>query len=275
MKVLVTGANGFLGGKLLPLLAEKHEVRGLVRTPPDSPQFDFTLADVRDFESVRKALDGIEAVIHLAAMTAKPSAKDPLTAHDINVKGTYNLAEAAVQAGVRRIVFASTIAVIGSLSKEFVPEYVPVDENHPCLAKDTYGITKHLGEEILKAYSRQHNLATVCLRLNWVQDTRAAGASPGGQATFWSTVDYRDVMQAIILALETDITGNEIINVASENNWFNQDSLDLVRQHYPNVIVDNGYFAQNPKRGIFSISKAQRVLDYQPQYELAGSGIDQ
>ena len=268
MKVLVTGANGFLGGKLLPLLAEQHQIRGLVRTVSDSAQFDFAPGDVRAFESVRTALEGMDAVIHLAAMTAKPSAKDPLAAHDVNVKGTYNLAEAAVQAGVKRIVFASTIAVTGSLSKAFVPQYVPVDEDHPCLARDTYGITKYLGEEVLKAYSRQHDLATVCLRLNWVQDTRAAGASAGGQATFWSTVDYRDVMQALVLALESDSVGCEIINVASENNWFNKDSLELVRQHYPGITVDSDYFAQNPQRGIFSISKARKVLNYEPQYEL-------
>ena len=271
MRVLVTGANGFLGGKLLPLLAERHEVRGLVRRTTDAPQFDCALGDVRDFASVKNALDGLDAVIHLAAMTAKPSANDPLAAHDVNVKGTYNLAEAAVQAGVKRIVVASTIAVTGCLAKDFVPTYVPIDENHPCLPRDTYGITKFLGEETLRAYSRQHDLATVCLRLNWVQDTRAAGASPGGQATLWSTVDYRDVMQALILAVERDIAGSEIINVASENNWFNKDSLELVQQNYPGITVDHEYFSRNPQRGIFSISKARKVLNYQPEYELQGA----
>ena len=275
MKVLVTGANGFLGRNLLPLLAEKHDVHGLGRTLPESPQGDFIAADVRDSDAVRKAVDGTDIIIHLAAMTAKPSAKDPLAAYDINVKGTCHLAEAAVQAGVKKIIFASTIAVTGCLSKEFTPDYAPLDENHPCRPSDTYGITKHLAEEVLRAYTRQHNLTTICLRFNWVQDTRAAGASPGGQVTFWSTVDYRDVMQAFVLALKSDITGNESINISSENNWFNEDSIELLRRQYPNIAIADDYFVQNSQRGVFTISKARKLLCYQPEYEREGAGIDQ
>ena len=275
MKILVTGASGFLGGKLLPQLTKKHEVRGFDAKPSELSEVFLTAGDIRDFDSLRDALDGIEAVVHFAAMTAKPSANDPLLAYDVNVKGTYNLAQAAVCAGVKKIVFASTIGVVGCLSEGFVPECVPVDESHPCLAKDTYGLTKHLGEEILKGYCRKHDLATVCLRFNWVQDTRAEGASPGGQKTMWSTVDYRDVIQAIILSLESDIAGNEIINIASENNWFGVNSLDLVRRHFQSTAINSTYFAENPKRGIFSILKARAVLNYQPRYEAENKGICQ
>ena len=275
MKVLVTGASGFLGGRLMPLLANEHEVRGFDAKPPESLEFDLATGDIRDFAAITGELDEVEAVVHLAAMTAKPSTKDPLAAYDVNVKGTYNLAEAAVRAGVKKVVFASTIGVCGSLSEGFVPEHVPLTESHPCLAKDTYGLTKYLGEDILKGYSRQHDLVTVCLRFNWTQDTRAAGASPGGKATLWSTVDYRDVLQAIVLSLESDIAGNETINIGSENNWFNVNSLDLVRQHFPSTKVDSNYFSENPKRGIFSISRAKEILNYQPRYELEDKGIYQ
>jgi UDP-glucose 4-epimerase len=276
MNILVAGANGFLGSKLLPLLAKNHTICGFSRKPPVSSEFEFVKGDIRDFDSVKAVLDGIDVVIHLSAITAKPSAKDPLFGLDVNVKGTYNLAEAAVQAGVKKIIFASSLAVYGCLSEDFVPEYLPMNESHPCLPKDTYGLTKYLGEEILKSYSRKHDITTISLRFNWVQDTNLATASPGGKVTFWSTVDYRDIMQALILSIESDIKGNEVFNVSSENNWFNEDTLDLVRQNYSNISdirVDSDYFSDNSQRGILDISKIKKILNYQPTYELEDSNI--
>ena len=129
MNILVTGVSGFLASKLLPLLMKNHKVRGFDIKQPESLELEFIQGDIRDFNAIKTALNGIELVIHLSAITAKPSAKDPLFGLDVNVKGTYNLAEASVQAGAKKIIFASSLAVYGSLSEDFVPEYLPIDEN--------------------------------------------------------------------------------------------------------------------------------------------------
>lgn len=274
MNVLVTGANGFLGRNLVRILARTHKVLAFdIERSQLETDLDFIEGDLRDFDCIYKALKNIEAVVHLAAVTATPAKNKPIQAMDVNVKGTYNLAEAAVRQGAGRIVFASSIAAYGCLSETFVPQYLPIDEEHPCQPQDTYGLSKFLGEEILKAYTRREALTTICLRFNWAQDSgspdfQAPSYSGAKTATFWSTIDFRDVLQALTLALEGDIKGNEIFNIASENTWTKQHAADLIMKHYADTTVDDNYFSDNPNRCFFNVSKAKRILGFRPEYEL-------
>ena len=265
MKILITGANGFIGRHLVAVLTEKHKVRAFGRTEPESKEIEFVKGDIRDFDSIKKALGGIEEVIHLGAITA---GKEALLTLDSNVKGTYNLIEAAVQKKVKRIIFASSIAAYGCLSEDFVPEYLPIDEKHPCVCEDMYGLSKFLGEEILKCYTRKENITTICLRLSWVQDTQERKSfRSASEVTLWSTVDVSDVVEAIVLCLESNIKGNDIFNIAAEDIWAEETSMDIVRKYYPQIEIDRNYFLKNPHASLFDISKSKRVLGFKPGYE--------
>ena len=131
MKVLLTGGTGLIGRALLPRLDKKYEIRIFGRTKPE-PKYEFIKGELENSTDVQKATRDIEAVIHLGAVLA---GQDPIKTIDVNVKGTLNVLEAAVKNNVKRIVFASSILVIGDI------DYLPIDEEHPCKPKNIYGLS--------------------------------------------------------------------------------------------------------------------------------------
>jgi nucleoside-diphosphate-sugar epimerase len=267
LRILVTGVSGFIGKNLIPLLVKKHEVRAFGRRRLQFKEVEFIDGDLRDFRSIRKALIGIDEIIHLGAIT--DTNEDPILTLDTNIKGTYNVAEAAAQVRIKRIIFASSIAAYGCLSDRFVPAYLPIDERHPCIPQDVYGLSKFLGEEIMKSYARKESITTISLRFGWVQDVRDLGTFRlPRKGTLWSTIDIRDIIKSIGLSLESDILGNEVINIATENSWTKDGILDLIKSNYPKTKIDEDYFLRNPEACLFDISKAKSMLGFKPHYEL-------
>ena len=161
--VLVTGATGFLGHNLIPLLVERgHCVRALVRPMSDISFLrecgaEFALGDVRDADAVNAAMTGCEAVIHAAGKFRFWGQYEEF--HDINVEGTRNVLEAAQRAGVRRFVHISTIAVVGSPRPGTL-----ITEDTPCQPVDDYQRSKLEGEKSALAYHAEHGLPAIVLR---------------------------------------------------------------------------------------------------------------
>ncbi len=166
MKLLVTGVTGFIGSRLAPRLVERgYAVRGLALARNESEKaaareldasgVEFTLGSVTDPDVVREAARGAEAAIHLAAAQAEMNVPDQHY-RDVNVDGVRALLEACREAGVRRVVHASTIGVYG------VPNGV-VNESTPCAPANIYGRSKLEGEEV----ARQGNgeVETVVIRV--------------------------------------------------------------------------------------------------------------
>lgn len=150
--VLITGSSGYLGSRLLPVLAADHEVISLSRRPPAEPgrlvQGDFT------DQGVLARLDDtrIDAVLHLASVVGGCSEQDAM---DVNVSGTWNLMRWAVDHRVQRFVLASSIAAVGCLSRDFVPREMPIPDDYPCEAVDAYGLSKAMVEDIGGYFWRQ------------------------------------------------------------------------------------------------------------------------
>ena len=150
MKVLVTGATGFIGFHVALLLKEAGiEVRALIRRESDIPFFNFpdmetVMGDVRDFDSVRKALAGCSQVYHAAA-DYRLWVPDPESMYETNVKGTRNIMEAALRCGVEKVVYTSTVGVMtGSRNCN------PLDENSSTCLEDMVGHykrSKYLAEQ--------------------------------------------------------------------------------------------------------------------------------
>ena len=168
MRILLTGAAGRVGSSALPRLLEAgHAVTAFDRKAPPlrDPGLETVIGSLEDGGAVRAAARGVEIVIHLASlMSWRPEDADRLFA--VNVAGTRNVLDAAAGAGARRFVFASS----GEVYPEGRPQFLPITEDHPCLPTSDYGLTKRLGEELVRFHARRFGMDCVILRFSHVQD---------------------------------------------------------------------------------------------------------
>ncbi len=186
MRVLVTGAAGFIGSHLCErLLNDGHTVTGLDHfnafyDPAQKERnisevqrlggdrFTLVRADLRDLAALRATLVDIDAVVHLAAMAGvQPSIREPLVYEDINVRGTLNLLEAMREAQISRLVFASSSSVYGNAQRVPFAEDEPVDK-----PISPYAATKKAGELLCHTWHHLHGLSVICLRFFTVYGPR-------------------------------------------------------------------------------------------------------
>jgi NAD dependent epimerase/dehydratase len=171
--VLVTGAGGFIGGHLVEMLvAEGARVTALVRynsrnergtldwiDPSVAAEVEVMLGELRDVESVSRAVQGAEVVLHLGAQIAIPySYVNPRDFFEVNVLGTLNVAQACLAAGVERVVHTSTSEVYGSA------QHVPITERHPLEPQSPYAASKLAADKLMDSWHRSFNLPVVVLR---------------------------------------------------------------------------------------------------------------
>lgn len=173
MKILVTGADGFIGSHLTEaLVRDGHDVRAFVmynsfnswgwldRCEDDvSGQFEVFAGDVRDPRGVEAALKGCDAVFHLAALIGIPySYHSPHTYVDTNINGTLNVLQAARNLNLSRVIHTSTSEVYGSA------KFVPITEDHPIQAQSPYSATKVAADQIAMSFHRSFDLPVAILR---------------------------------------------------------------------------------------------------------------
>lgn len=171
--ILVTGAGGFIGGHLVSRLVEDGaSVRGLVRynsrnehgtldwlDPEISDQVEVMLGELRDIESVTRAVAGMELVLHLGAQIAIPySYVNPRDFFEVNVLGTLNVAQACLAAGTQRVVHISTSEVYGSA------QTIPITETHPLEPQSPYAASKLAADKVMDTWHRSFGLPVVVLR---------------------------------------------------------------------------------------------------------------
>lgn len=180
--ILVTGGAGFIGSNLVDaLLVRGYSVRvldnlstGKRSNLPADDRVELIEGDVADAQVVRSALQGCAAVVHLAAVASvQASVDDPLGTHRSNLIGTLNLCEAMREAGVRRVVFASSAAVYGNNG-----EGQAIDEDTPKSPLTPYAADKLASEHYLDFYRRQHGLEPVVFRFFNIYGPRQDPSSP-------------------------------------------------------------------------------------------------
>lgn len=169
-KFLVTGAAGFIGSNLVEaILNLGYRVRGLdnysngkkenVEEFIDNPNYEFINGDIRDFDTCLKACEGVDYVLHQAALGSVPrSMKEPLIYEDNNIKGTSNMMEAARQKGIKRFVYASSSSVYGDATK------LPKVEGEEGNILSPYALTKMVNEQYGKLYTEVYGLECIGLR---------------------------------------------------------------------------------------------------------------
>ncbi len=165
MKILITGSAGFVGSHLVEAcLAQGYEVRAFVRynsmsragwldTIESRNKIDVIFGDIRDFDSVKSAMIGVDGVFHLAALIGIPySYISPLAYIRTNVEGTYNILQAAKELNTQNVVVTSTSETYGSA------QYIPIDELHPMVGQSPYSATKISSDNLAVSFHRSFNL---------------------------------------------------------------------------------------------------------------------
>src|SRR5262245_2016244 len=148
MRVLVTGSEGTIGRVLVKMLRDEgYDLRTLDRrAQANSDDGEHIPGDLRDIYTVRRALKGVEPVVHLGAIPGdlRPGMEDDVLT--TNVQGTWNILIACVEAGVKRLVYFSSVNALGNFGGRRPSVYLPVDDAYPRHPLTPYQISKHLGE---------------------------------------------------------------------------------------------------------------------------------
>jgi nucleoside-diphosphate-sugar epimerase len=290
-KCLVTGGAGFIGSHLIDeLLAQGHEVRTVDNFSTGdrrnllhiSGDVEIVEGDLRSFERAADAVEGCELVFHLAALPSVPrSVQDPLTSSAVNVTGTLNVLLAARNAGVRRVVYASSSSVYGSIEEEVK------QEDHFIFPLSPYGVAKYAGEAYCSSFCQVYGLETVSLRYFNVFGPRQSplsqyaavipnffvsamlGESPtiygdGSQSRDFTFV--ANAVQANLLAASVEEAAGQVFNVAcgekTSINQLTEEIADITGHSHPPIYADAR--AGDIRISVANVDKARSVLGYDP-----------
>lgn len=307
MNILITGGAGFIGSNLCEhFLSKGHHVRCLdnfstgksenilpfVQNYPD--QFELIVGDIRNPEDCSKAVEGMEGVLHEAALGSVPrSIKDPKTTNDVNITGFLNILIAARDAGVKRFVYAASSSTYGDSEK------LPKVEEVIGRPLSPYAITKYVDELYADVFARTYGMSCIGLRYFNVfgrrQDPNGAYAAViplfvkklishqapviNGDGEFSRDFTYIDnVVHMNECALFSDdkeaenqvyntaygerTTLNQLYDALKENlSLFDPEIANIDAVHGPNRIGDIPH-------SLASIEKAKRLLGYNPQYSM-------
>jgi nucleoside-diphosphate-sugar epimerase len=273
MRIAVTGVSGEVGGFVArELRSAGHDAVGVDLREPEGLELSaFHRADIEDLPALTAAFAGCEAVVHLAALREPGLAADDVVFR-LNTMGTFNALEAAVARGVRRLVLASSEAVLGFsfCTQPVIPEYFPIDEGHALLPQDPYGLSKLVGEELCAAYSRRGAISTICLRtsyvfaMEWAEDAIDALTDPmRGQRGLWSYVHARDAAVAYRLACEVEGFEHASLFIVGPDARTAVPSDELLARFYPDTPQRTPLSGTDP---IISGAEAARVLGFTPAH---------
>jgi len=255
-KILVTGADGFIGSHLTEALVRQgHEVRAFVLynsfnswgwldscAPDVAGRFEVFAGDIRDPHGVRKAMEGCDVVMHLAALIAIPySYHSPDTYVDTNIKGTLNIVQAARELNVVKVVHTSTSEVYGTA------RFIPITEEHPLQGQSPYSATKIGADQIAMSFHCAFNTPVATIRpfntygprqsaravIPTVITQIAAGNRKIKLGALYPTRDFSyvlDTVQGFIAVAESEKTVGEVLNCGSNNEISIGDTVKLIAE---------------------------------------------
>lgn len=267
MRITITGSSGLIGGVLIAELRQRHQITGFDRKPPASlpAGVRFVQGEMEDRRALAQALEGAEGVIHLAAI---PYDLPPL--HEvfrINMQGTYNALELAVEAGAGCLLFASSIMAYG-FGQNVDPQYFPIDEEHPALANMPYGLSKRLGEELCRTFTERCGIRTHCFRL-----TTAVAPGPRyerlpcrdreGEVGIYTYFDIRDFAPLAEAALLDTQLRHEVFLVGAEDSGHADPTPEVIARCYPQAQLR--YQDLGATTPFVTCAKARRLLGFAPR----------
>ena len=279
MRVLVTGSAGHIGRHCIPALIEAgHTVRKFDRTASPPGDGENVPGDLRDIAAVRAVAQGMEAVVHLGAL-AHDRAGAPEDILNVNVQGTCNVLFACSEAGIKRVVNFSSVNALGCVGGRRLPVQFPISDSYPRHPLSPYQLSKQLGEDACTSFAAQYSMQIASMRpgyviapsqyARWIEYAQSAEAGYG-KAELWAYVDIRDVTDAIVRALTSDLNGHEAFLLFSTDTTLKIPTADLVGKYlsdvpWPDISLAE-YTREQPFRSLFDCSEAERRLGWRARH---------
>jgi len=282
---MVTGGCGFIGSHIVEkILEEGKEVivfddLSVGKKNNISHSTEFIQGDIKDTKALKGAMQDVDVVFHNAAFVSIRGSFEKIRKDiETNCLGTLNVLEAASDAGVKKLIFASSMAVYGE------PKNLPVAENHPLKPVSPYGYSKMIGEHYCKIFEEQRGLKTLCLRYFNAYGIRQTPSDYVGVATIFinnvltgkpmkifgdgnQTRDFvwvKDIANANILAADSNVS-NESINVASGSEISINQLAIVIKSNLGGTIKFAPRVPGEITRIVADINKAKKVLGFLPE----------
>ncbi|WP_309668436.1 NAD(P)-dependent oxidoreductase [Tabrizicola sp.] len=260
MRVLFTGGSGKAGRHVVAYLAAKgHRVLNVDRVPLGLAGVHDLIGDITDagqmysamhshagFDEMETGLGAqtFDAVVHFAAIPRLLLAPDTET-YRVNVMGTYNVIEAAVKMGVKKIIIASSETTYGVCFSDGVvdPKVLPLEEDYDIDPMDSYGLSKQVNEITARSFQRRSGVDIYALRIGNVIEPHEyetvfppLATNPGLRRRIaFSYIDARDLGQIVDLCLGKNGLGFQVFNAANDTNSVPQPNTELLAEFFPNV----------------------------------------
>ena len=297
-RVIVTGGSGLLGRFVVDELTDicAASVLDIKAPSQDVPSQDvprqevpYIETDILDLGGVRAALAGQDAMIHLAGIDDGNAEADK-DYFETNVQGAWNVLHAAEEAGLRKVVVASSTAALG-IGRDRMPDYLPVDEGHPLRTTGTYGLSKEAIETVARHFVRRGRLDVVCLRPTLIvrPEREAAilaqldladpdsdppdgalgtGVAPCGALSATRTyVRSKDAARCFRMALDHDGAGFDVFNVSAVDSIGREETLTRLEAVYGRLpeVRDRALYARDPYASVLDISRTRGELGWAPE----------
>ncbi len=294
MRILFTGGSGKAGRHAIAhLLAQGHRVLNVDRIPLETEGVDNRIADITDagqmfdvmssyagFDELEpgEGVPRFDAVVHFAAVPRILLTTDN-ECFRVNTIGTYNVLDAAVKSGVRKIVFASSETTYGICfaDGERKPEYLPVDEEHPTLPEDSYAMSKVVNEATARSFQRRSGFDIYGLRINnvvepheYAENFPAYVADPAlRRRNFFAYIDARDLGRMVECCLRTNGLGYEVFNVSNDGHSVDRTTPELIEEFYADVPLTREMGAHET---FYANRKAKEMLGFAPAHDWRNAG---
>ena len=276
-KILVTGGSGKAGKATINKLLEKnYDVFNVDLINNQELNTPFTCVNLENFGETLEAMtqiddriNGIDAIVHQAAIPA-PGLYPNHKTFRVNMLSTYNVFQCAEIMKINNIVWASSETVLG-LPFDTYPPYVPIDEDYPPRPESSYSLSKVMGEELARQYCRRNkDMKIFGLRYSNIMEEKDYESFRDFQEdpyirkwNFWGYIDSRDVGQACLLALESDLKGADNFIIAADDTVMNKTNKELLDAVFPNIKIKGDI---EDHKTLLSNSKAKKILGFQPKY---------
>ena len=286
-RILFTGGTGKAGRHALPwLLAQGYDILNFDRQPFDHPTISTLVGDITDSGQVFNAMtshfdrNGLEAgqapgpvdmVVHFAAVPRILINPDTETFR-VNVMGTYNVIEAAMKLGVRKVVIASSETTYGVCFAEGDKDFkqFPLDEEYDVDPMDSYGLSKVVNERTARAFAARFKADIYALRIGNVIEPHEYDRFPifvadpaSRKRNAWSYIDARDLGQIVHLCLQTDGLGFQVFNAVNDTITADQPTAAFLARWCPGVPLTRALVDDEAP---LSNRKARTVLGFKEQH---------